>query len=162
MKDIKGYEGLYAVTSCGRVWSYKRQKFLTPSTNEKGYLYVSLYKNGEHKRCRIHRLIAEAYLPNPNNLPQINHKDENKANNCLQNLEWCNAKYNTNYGTGIERAANSRKKPILQYDLNGNFIREWECTADVGSEVCGHICHCLKGKRHTAYGYIWKYKEAEV
>ena len=158
MKDVVGYENLYAVTSCGKVWSYRRQKFLTPSANEKGYLYVSLYKNGEQKRYRIHRLVAEAYLPNPNNLLQVNHKDENKANNCLQNLEWCNAKYNVNYGTGTKRSANSRKIPILQYDLNGNFIREWGCTADAAKEFKGHICECLRGRRKTAANYIWKYK----
>ena len=159
MKDIKNYEGLYAVTSCGRVWSYKYKKFLKPRDNGKGYLFVGLFKDGVHKQYYIHRLVAEAYIPNPENYPMINHKDENKANNCLQNLEWCNASYNTNYGTRNEKVSNKLKIPILQYDLNGNFIREWPSATDVGREVKAHICHCLKGKLHTAYGYIWKYKE---
>ena len=100
-----------------------------------------------------------AYLPNPENLPEINHKDENKTNNCLQNLEWCNRKYNNNYGTHIEKVSNSRKKPILQYTLDGEFIREWSSATDVSKEVQSQICKCLKGKNKTAYGYIWKYKE---
>ena len=159
MKDIKGYEGLYAITSCGKVWSYKRKKFLKSMTKSNGYLYVALIRDGEKKWYRVHRLVAEAYIPNPDNLPQVNHKDENKANNCLQNLEWCDAKYNTNNGTRNEKVSNKLKKPILQYDLDGNFIREWSSASDVGKEVQSHICKCLKGSRKSAYGFIWKFKE---
>ena len=155
MKDIKGYEGLYAVTSCGRVWSYRRKKFLEPKRGVKGYLFVTLCKDGKVKNYRIHRLVAEAYIPNHENLPQVNHKDENKANNCLQNLEWCDAIYNINYGTRNDKI----KKPILQYTLNGEFVREWPSARDVGQEVRANIVHCLKGRNKTAYGYIWKYKE---
>ena len=158
MKDVVGYENIYGVTSCGLIWSYKRQKFLTPKCDKDGYFEVSLYKNGKVKFFRVHRLVAEAYIPNPDNLPQVNHKDECKTNNCLQNLEWCDAKYNNNYGTRNEKAANSNKKPILQFDLNGNFIREWPSATDVGKEVQSHICHCLNGDHKTALGYIWKYK----
>lgn len=97
MRDIIGYEGLYAVTSCGRVYSYRAKKFLKPYKNKNGYLYVSLYKDGKQNKYYIHRLVLEAYLPNPANLPQVNHIDENKANNALLNLEWCDAAYNINY-----------------------------------------------------------------
>ena len=155
MKDVKGYEGLYAVTSCGKVWSYKYKKFLEPQFNKYGYLHVNLYKNGKVKSFLVHRLVADAYIPNPDNLPQINHKDECKTNNCLQNLEWCDAKYNNSYGSHITKL----KKPILQYDLNGNFIREWESASDVGKEVRCSIVHCLRGDIKTAYGYVWKFKE---
>lgn len=155
MKDIKNYEGLYAVTSCGKIWSYRNEKFLTPETDIGGYLRVNLCKNGKTKHYKIHRLVADAYIPNPENLPQINHKDENKANNCLQNLEWCDAKYNTNYGTRNDKI----KKPILQYTLNGEFVREWPSASDVGKEVSTHICNCLKGRKKSAYGYKWVYKE---
>ena len=162
MRDIKNYEGLYAVTSCGKVWSYKYKKFLKPKCEKNGYMRIMLCKDGQRKMHSLHRIVAEAYIPNPNNLPQVNHKDENKANNCLQNLEWCDAKYNHNYGTINERISNSLKIPILQYDLDGNFIREWPSASDVGKEVKSFICRCLKGKNKTAYGYIWKYKESEV
>ena len=159
MKDIAGYEGLYAVTSCGKIWSYRNECFLKPVADVRGYLKVNLFKDGMMKTYRIHRLVADAYIPNPENLPQINHRDENKTNNCLQNLEWCDAKYNTNYGTRNEKASNSRKKPILQFDLNGNFIREWQNATDVGREVNGRICNCLKGRYKTACGFVWKYKD---
>lgn len=159
MKDIKGYEGIYAVTSCGKVWSYKYKKFLTPIADRYGYLYVNLSKDGQSKKYKIHRLVAEAYIPNPDNLPQVNHKDENKTNNCLQNLEWCDAKYNINYGTCITKRSNSRKKPILQFTLDGELVREWTSANDVGKEVQSNIVTCLKGRLKTAYGYVWKYKD---
>ena len=161
MNDVVGYEGLYAITSCGKVYSYRRKKFLKPVCEKNGYLRVNLYKDGEMKHYYVHRLVAEAYLPNPEGLPQVNHKDENKANNCLQNLEWCDPKYNNNYGTRNDKVASSRKKPILQYDLEGNFIKEWPSTTDVGKEFIKGINHCLKGRNKTAYGYIWKYKNEE-
>ena len=154
MKDVKNYEGLYAVTSCGKIWSYRRQKFLKPGIYKKGYLYVNLCKDGKAKSYAVHRLVAEAYIPNPDNLPMINHKDECKTNNCLQNLEWCDASYNINYGTRNEKI----KKPILQFDLNGNFICEWPSATDVGKEVRINIVQCLTGKNKTALGFIWKYK----
>lgn len=159
MKDIKGYEGLYAITPEGEVWSYKRKKFLTPGVNNDGYLIVKLFKDGQKKYYYIHRLVAEAYIPNNENLPQVNHKDENKTNNCLQNLEWCDAKYNINYGNCITKSSIGHKKPILQYDLNGNFIREWHSATDAAKELKGNICECLRGRHKTACNYIWKYKE---
>ena len=158
MKDVKGYEGLYAVTSCGKVWSYRNECFLKPKVNRNGYLFVNLYKDRKAKSYTIHKLVAEAYIPNTDNLPQINHRDENKANNCLQNLEWCDSKYNANYGTRNEKVSNSLKKPIIQYDLDGNFIREWPSALDVGKEVKTNIGYCLRGRYKTAYGYIWKFK----
>ena len=150
MKDIKNYEGLYAITPEGEVYSYKSKKFLKPWVNQKGYLKVDLWKNGKMKHYRIHRLVAEAYIPNPDNLPQVDHIDGNKMHNFLNNLQWITNRDNVRKG---------RNKPVLQYDLDGNFIREWECTSDVGREVSGNICDCLKGRHKTACGYIWKYKE---
>ena len=103
MKDIKGYEGQYAVTSCGKVWSYKTNRFLIPQANERGYLRVTLSKNGKLKHYFVHRLVAEAYIPNPLGLPQVNHKSEEKTENYVNNLEWCDCKYNINYGTGLQK-----------------------------------------------------------
>ena len=160
MKDIPGYEGLYAVTSCGKVWGHKRKKFLKPDMRGNGYLYVGLCKNNIVHKYNIHQLVAITYLPNPDNLPQINHKDENKLNNCLQNLEWCDAKYNCNYGTRTERAIQDKRKPVEQYDLNGNLIKVWDSIAEAGRAFGSHnnISHCITGKQKTAYGYIWKCK----
>ena len=153
MRDVKGYEGLYAVTSCGKVWSYKSKRFLEPIANNNGYLGVNLYKNGKMKYFLIHRLVTEAYIPNTNNLPQVDHIDNDKTHNYVNNLQWI---------TGRDNVRKGRIKPILQFDLNGNFIREWESAIDVGREVRSNICNCLKGNQKTALGYIWKYKESEV
>ena len=150
MKDIKNYEGLYAITPEGEVWSYKRKKFLKPGVNQKGYLIVQLFKDGKGKHYKIHRLVAEAYIPNPDNLPQVDHIDNDKTHNYLNNLQWI---------TNRDNSRKSNNKPILQYDLDGNFVREWECAYDVGLEVQANICKCLKGKLKSAYGYLWKYKE---
>lgn len=150
MKDIAGYEGLYAVTSCGKVWSYRRKKFLVPIVHKTGYLCVNLYKGGKIKHYLIHRLVAEAYIPNSNNLTDVDHIDNDKTHNYVNNLQWITHKDN------IRKSCN---KPILQYSLDGEFIREWECAADVGKEVSASICNCLKGRKSTAFGYIWRYKE---
>ena len=150
MKDIKGYEGLYGITSCGKVWSYKKKKFLSPGENGDGYLFVILCKNNEMKKYYIHRIVAEAYLPNPENLPQVDHIDNDRTHNYLNNLQWITHRDNVRKG---------RNKPILQYDLDGNFIREWPSATDVGREAQKNIVNCLKGRRKSAYNYIWKYKE---
>ena len=150
MKDIKGYEGLYGITTEGEVWSYKNKKFLTPYTSGNGYLKVRLFKDNEEKQYYIHRLVTEAYLPNPENLPQVDHIDGNKTHNYLNNLQWITHKDNNR---------KSKNKPILQYDLDGNFVREWECAADVGRVARVNIIYCLKGKTKSAYGFVWKYKE---
>ena len=108
MKDIKNYEGLYAVTSCGKVWSYTHKRFLNPQCN--GHYYqVNLSKDGKTRHHFIHRLVAEAYLLNPNSLPQVNHIDENKANNAVTNLEWCTVKENANHGTRNARISKAMR-----------------------------------------------------
>ena len=150
MKDIKGYEGLYAITSCGKVWSYKKKKFLKPWNNGVGYLLVNLFKDRERKFYLIHRLVAETYIPNPDNLPQVDHIDNDKTHNYLNNLQWI---------THRDNNRKSKNKPILQFDLDGNFIREWLCANDIGRTARVNISYCLKGRIKTAYGFIWKYKE---
>ena len=121
-KSIPGYEGLYEVSSYGRVKSleksyirkngisdHKTEIILRPKNNGSGYLMVCLYKNKTHKYCLIHRLVAEAFIPNPDNLPIINHRDEDKTNNIADNLEWCDAKYNSNYNDVLKKRSQSMK-----------------------------------------------------
>ena len=99
-KDCKGYEGLYQVSDKGRVWSVRKQKIIKAFENSYGYMEIVLTaKNGKKKYERIHRLVAIAFIPNPNNYPQVNHKDEDKTNNCVENLEWCTPRYNTLYSS---------------------------------------------------------------
>ena len=114
MRDIPGYEGLYAATSCGKIYSYRAKKFLKPRKDRDGYLLINLYKDNKMKTYLVHRLIAATYLDNPLNLPQVNHKDEDKTNNALPNLEFCTAAYNINFGTGKERAAKSCQKKHIK------------------------------------------------
>ena len=113
-KDIKGYEGKYMVSNLGRFKSlnYRRtgkEKILEGYPDKDGYLYVQLWKDGKGKNCRINRLVAQAFLENPQNLPEVNHKDEDKTNNRVENLEWCTTQYNIKYGTGIKRRAEKLK-----------------------------------------------------
>ena len=109
MKDIIGYEGLYAITEQGQVWSYRAHRFLKPFDNGAGYPIVALYKNKVGTQLLVHRLVAEAYIPNPDNLPLVNHKDENPNNPDVSNLEWCTYRYNSIYGTANERRAVAHK-----------------------------------------------------
>lgn len=146
-KDIKGYEGLYMVSSFGNVKSlnYRRSgiaKNLKLKNTTNGYKAVILAKEGKHKDRMVHRLVAEAFIPNPKNLPQVNHKDEDKHNNRVENLEWCTAKYNSNYGTGKERMAKSLtgKKHT---DEHRKARSEWMTSLRVGEK------HPMFGKEHS-------------
>ena len=156
MKDIKNYEGLYAVTEDGRVWSYKRQKFLKLGHHHSGYLNVRLYKNGIGKTYSVHTCVAEAYIPNPDNLPCVNHRDENKQNNSVDNLEWCTVKYNTNYGTSIQRSHEKLKKAIYCRELDEIFSSAGDAAEQLGLKRPNIWC-ALSGRSKTAGGYHFEY-----
>ena len=161
---IKGFEGQYEVSDKGRVRSLKfgKERILKPIRNTQGYLQVHLCKNGEIKKCLVHRLVSQTFIPNPNNLQEVNHKDENPSNNSAQNLEWCDRKYNINYGTRTQRQSDKLSKPVLQYEKSGAFVREWKSIQDAQRNLNygqGNISHCCNGKCRFAYGYIWKFKD---
>ena len=158
MKDIKGYEGLYAVTEDGQIWSYRSKKFLKPNKSTSGYLYVLLYKDENKKHYFIHRLVAENFIPNPENLLQVNHIDENKTNNAIENLEWCTPVYNTNYGTRNERASRSKFIPVYCEELHKVFESAKTAAEELGIHRC-NITSCCKGKRKTCGGYHWRYAD---
>ena len=158
MKDIKGYEGLYAITSCGKVWSYKSQKFLSQRKNHDGYLLVNLYKNGTMKTYSVHRLVAEAYIPNPENKTEINHKDENKEHNWLSNLEWTTHKENINYGTRNAKVAEKNSIPVYCEELNTVFPSAIEAARQLDLDQ-GSITKCCKGARKTCGDYHWRYAQ---
>ena len=167
-KDKKDYEGHYQVSNFGRVKSIKfgKERILKLRTDKKtGYLHVVLCKDGKAKAFTVHRLVAEAFLPNPHNYPCVNHKDENKQNNNVSNLEWCTYKYNSNYGTAIQRTSQKRingkcSKKVYQYTLDGQFVREWESTAECGRNGFnqGNVVACCQGKLKKYKDFIWKYK----
>lgn len=163
-KDIEGYEGMYQVSNLGRVKSikFRKEKILKPGRDTYGYLHISLSKNGERKQYLIHRLVAQAFIANPDNLSMINHKDENPSNNRVENLEWCTAKYNNNYGTKIQRIAGKLSKPVLQFTKDGKLVKEWKSTMDVERNLGyskGNISSCCTGRYKSAYRFIWKYKD---
>lgn len=155
MIDIAGYEGLYAVTDCGKVWSYRKNTFLKPFF-ARGYPKVRLYKDGANEQISVHRIVARAFLPNPQNLPQINHKDENKKNNCVDNLEWCDTKYNINYGKHNENVARSHCKKVYCVELGRVFESAKLAAMQLGL-FDSNIAKCCKGKYKTTGGYHWKY-----
>ena len=167
-KPVVGYEGHYQVSNFGRVKSIKFGKEIILKQRQcmNGYKLVTLYKDGKGKIILVHRLVAQAFIPNPDNLPEVNHKDENKTNNVVTNLEWCDRLYNVRYGTGIERQKKKqlnnikKSKPVLQYDLEGNFIKEWKSISECGRNGFHIFCisSCCNGKQKTHKGFIWRYK----
>ena len=165
-KDIEGYEGLYQISNLGRVKSLgnnktRKEKILKSSKNTNGYLLVNLHKEGKQKHYYIHRLVVIAFIPNPDNLSQVNHINEDKTDNRVENLEWCDSKYNLNYGTRTEKT----QKPILQFNLDGKFIKKWDSAIQVERELGfnqGNIGKCCKGKIKSAYGFKWRYHQKSL
>jgi hypothetical protein len=159
-KDVVGYEGLYQVSSKGRIYSCISEKFMKLSMHPKGYIMCGLTKDGKQITHKVHRLVAKAFIPNPNNYPQVNHKDENKNNNSMENLEWCTDDYNRHYGKTVERTAKAHQKQIDQYSIEGVFIKTWEginVAADTLNLSRPHITDCCKGRLNHTGGYVWKY-----
>lgn len=176
-KDIEGYEGRYQISNLGNVKSLQYGgrkgivKNLVPKVSNSGRLWVELMKNGGKKQFLIHRLVGMAFIPNPDNLPQINHLDENPKNNRVDNLEWCTAEYNIRYYQERHpEFARHRKhstrynrrlgKPVNQIDDCGNVIKQWEDPRTIVREMGYNqwsITQCCDGKRKTAYGFRWQY-----
>ena len=184
-KDIKGFEGVYQVSSLGNLKSFKKdvKGRVLSNTNRKGGYFSVVLKNGNKIRCvRMHQLVAEAFIPNPNTLSQVHHKDGNKQNNCMDNLEWVSEREHhfitrqqnpsvikglVNYNRFV------RPKKIQQYSLNGEFLAEYDngTEAHLKTGVCARNIHQVASKtpfnksgnvRKQAGGYIWKYKEEGV
>ena len=162
MKDIPGYEEKYAITEDGQVWSYYLNDFKKQRKNNRGYYYVNLKNQNGQKSIAVHRLVALTYIPNPNNYPEVNHKDENKTNNCVDNLEWCTHEYNIHYGTARERATktqqqyNVNQKAVLCIETGLVYHSTQEASRQTGVNNTG-ISKVCNGRRLTAGGYHWKF-----
>ena len=184
-RNIEGYEGIYQVSNMGRVRSLDRVdcagrklrgkilKFQYAGAHRER-VYVRISYNREYKHHIVSRLVAQAFIPNPDNLPQVNHKDENPQNNCVNNLEWCDGKYNCNYGTRNQRLSNINKnrdestfykKAVVQFTLDGKYLRTFKSIANASDHLntdklcCSEIVKCCKGKRKSVRGYVWRYAD---
>ena len=168
-KAIAGYEEIYEVSDLGRVRSlkYGKERILKPLKTTRGYLQVCLRKDGHTKRLLVHRLVADAFIPNPNNLDTVNHKDEVKTNNVASNLEWMSQKDNINYGNRNKRIAEARlnhpafSKKVQMFDKKtGELLSTFPSTCEA-ERVTGiayqSISSCCNGKYKSAGGYVWKY-----
>ena len=174
-KPVPEYEGLYEVSNSGQVRSvYRYKTILKPMISNAGYERVDLFKDRKRKQFSVHRLVALAFIENPEGKPFVNHKDENKLNNEASNLEWVTHSENCNYGTAIARRITHRdysktrintvhqievcSKPIAQYSLDGKFIRTWKSTSECCREMgwtISNVSRAAKGKNKTAYGFIF-------
>lgn len=177
-KDIAGYEGLYQVSNLGRVKSLKRlhtkERIISQEVNHRGYARVNLWKENKQKKFSVHRLVAEAFIENPEGKPQVNHIDEDKLNNTAKNLEWCTQVENHRHGTINERISKAltnniyKSKPVNAFDDNGNLIFSfpsiYEASRQMGVSSTS-ITNCIKGRNRAkrCCGYVWKFaKGGEV
>lgn len=164
-RDVAGYEGLYQVSSEGRVKSlerkgHKSERILKPDVVGGGYLAVVLYAGGKTRMFFVHRLVCQAFHENPDNKPQVNHINEDKTDNRACNLEWCTCKQNINHGTAKDRSSKNRSKSVGQYTLGGALVKFWASTMEVERQAGfyhGNISKVANGKLKQAYGFIWKY-----
>ena len=185
ISDCEPYEG-YKVSNLGRMMSLNyrntgKSELMNPYEDKKGYLQVNLSKNGETKTCFVHRIVAETFIPNPENKPHINHKIEGKKGKKINivifnedgtidkkrtTIEWCTPKENNDYGTRTERIAKANtngkcSKKVLQFTLDGEFIREWPSTKEIERQLGfdnSAVGRCCLGEQKTAYGFCWMYK----
>jgi hypothetical protein len=164
-KDIPGYEGLYQVSNTGKIKSFS--KFSPPSGRilktsvSRGYVWVRLFnKDKKYKNHTIHRLVANAFVPNPNNYKEVNHKDENKQNNNADNLEWCSRAYNMSYGTARFRQGLSGSRSVEQLTMDNISIALY-CSVSIASRInnvdSSSILKCCKGEREYVGGYKWRF-----
>lgn len=180
-RDIKGFEGLYQVSNLGNVKSLERkvwdsrgyyrtvtEKILKARKKGRGYLYVTLSKDGIDDDYYVHQLVACAFIPNPQGLPEVNHLSEDKENNCVENLEWVSHEYNCSYGTRIKRIAEANtnhpkmSKPVISISKVSGLITEYK-SAHEAERITGinngNIVKCCKGKIKSCGGYYWMYKD---
>lgn len=171
-KPIEKYNGLYLISDDGKVFSVRNGRLLKVNDRGNGYMYIEINVNGKAKKEAIHRLVAEAFIPNPNNYPVVNHKDENPKNNNVDNLEWCTYQYNTNYGTCRQKISlhspnkkgdkHPKSLKVYQYDLLGNFVAEYGSVREA-ARITGFanssIASCANGRLKQSNGFVWSYKK---
>lgn len=161
-RDVKGYEGRYSVSNLGEVYSLLTNKCLKHGRNNRGYTFVALCMNGKVKQYLVHRLVAEAFIPNPLNLPEVNHKDETYTNNCVDNLEWCTSRYNCQYGTRNYRIGVKNGRKVAMFDLKDNYLATFisaRAAARTIHTTHANILRVCNGRMEQTAGYKWRYAD---
>ena len=163
-KKISLYQNKYFIYDNGKIQNIKTKNFLKPYKSTNGYLYIKIVRDKKHHHIKIHRIVADAFIPNPYNLPQVNHKDGNKLNNNVNNLEWCSCSQNIKHGfdNNLYKKRPALPRKINQYDLKGNFIKTWDKIKDIEKEYSvSHtaIRFCCLEKIKTCKSYIWRYAD---
>ena len=173
-KDVPGYEGLYKVSDQGKVQSVCGiwgKHTINGFEHKSGYMKVALYKDGIKKTFPLHRVVASAFLENPGNKEQVNHKDGNKKNNSVKNLEWCTQEENQRhaFAIGLNRGRkgveNANHRAVIQYDKKMNKIADWEYMSKIQEKLginVSNVCNCCKGKIKSVGGFIFRYKESQL
>lgn len=179
-RPVVGYDGYYEVSNLGRVRSvgkldgagkFRKGRIRKQKISRTGYMEITLSKDTALKTKKVHRIVAEAFIPNPQNLPFVNHKDESRTNNCVDNLEWITPWDNAHYGTAQERLKatmpqkiKNLQKPVVQSDLSGNVVSKYESITEAEEKTGvnkSHIVKCCKGKLTHTGGYRWSYDLSE-
>lgn len=177
-KDIPGYEGFYQASNLGNIKSVERYYvggcgcrrkvggIRKPHKMKDGYLHLMLCKNGNKKHFLVHRLIAITFIPNPNNLPEVNHKDENRQHNSVDNLEWCSSSYNSNYGNRNKRVGLGNGKKVIQSDFEGRIISVYKSASEASRQTGinrNSISGCCRGDKNrlSAGGFKWFYSSSD-
>ena len=163
-KDVAGYNGEYKVSDDGEVFSKRFDRPLKKTLTQGGYYRVKLYKNAKGKTLSVHRIVAEAFIENPDNKPQVNHIDGVKTNNKVENLEWCTQHENLVHAckNGLidtSKAWHTNEKKVCQYDMNGNVIKIWESMSEAARKLniqISSISFCCSGRIKSAGGYKWQ------
>lgn len=161
-KDIPGYEGLYRVNQWGEIYSLYTNKILKYSISQDGYKQYNLHKNKKNYIMTAHKAVALAFIPNPENLPLINHKDEDKQNCYYENLEWCDHSYNNTYNNRHIKIARQCSYITYQYNDKGELVAEYESSRAAGRMnglSDGSICMCCNEELYTYKNFVWSYKE---
>lgn len=163
-KPIQGFENAYLVSNFGNIFSLRRNKVLRVRKSTRGYGQVNLSSRGRMTTHRVHRLVATHFIPNPLSLPEINHINENKLDNRVENLEWCDRSHNVNYGDRTSKQKRKVSIPVVQFSPSGTLIAVFPSCIQAARELkisSSGISECCRGKRKTLGGYVWKY-EREV